>query len=133
MTTARLSRRRYGPRVSHEEREQAVLAQYLDRLGVHWFHTPNETKATPQYLGKRARLGVKPGVPDVLITTPPPCGGYVGAAIELKSTLPSARVSESQREWIAKLETDRWAARVCRGAGEAIEFVRELGYERQPA
>lgn len=136
MTTARLSRRRRPPASLlplHEEHEQAVLAAYLDALPTigprGWFHPANETQAKPQYLAKRRRLGVKPGVPDVIVIRRPPCGSFFGVAIELKSTLPSARVSDEQREWLAALEAAGWAARVCRGAGEAIDFVRELGYE----
>lgn len=116
-----------------EEHEQSVLAAYLDALPTigprGWFHPANETQAKPQYLAKRRRLGVKAGVPDVMIVRRPPHGGFLGVAIELKSTLPSARVSDEQREWLAALAAAGWAARVCYGADEAIGFVRELGYE----
>jgi len=130
MTTAKISRR--APRASvvvSEEIEQEMLAYWLDAIGVDWCHPANETHAKPQYLRKRARLGVKAGVPDVLIFSPAPRAPRAhGVAIELKSEARTARVSEAQSGWIARLRADGWLAEVCKGAPAAITWLRSLGF-----
>ena len=65
-----------------EEREQMKLAEYLNYKRFLWFHVPNEGVFKVQYLKKRAKLGVKKGVPDNFICEP--VKHYVGIVIELK-------------------------------------------------
>ena len=82
-----------------EDDFQKSVARYLDSLGVVWFHSPNEIKAKVQYLSKRKQMGVKSGVPDVLILESNK--QYKGLAIELKAGY--NKPSEAQIEWINKL------------------------------
>lgn len=125
--------------VPTEEQEQLVLAQWLDTLGVVWFHPANEGKRKPQYAAKMAKLGLKAGVPDVLIFSPPR-GGWretflggstghpvKGVAIELKRKRFSKQ-SVEQAAWLAALDSAGWAVQLCHGADDAIEFLRLLGY-----
>lgn len=130
-----------------ENDEQAKLAEWLDWNGILWAHVPNEG----QMGGKRGqvrgallrRLGLKSGVPDVLVfdrprLTPPDypdergCPDCVGVAIELKRQK-GGRVSDEQCEWIAALNERGWYATVCKGADEAISVLESLGYGKRSA
>jgi len=114
--------------IAKEEQDQEALAQLLDSLRLLWTHVPNETKAKPQYLAKRKRLGVKPGFPDVIIFDKPPnCPESVGAAIELKR-VKGSKVSDNQRFWLNILAAYGWETAVCKGIDDAIKQLRVWGY-----
>jgi len=72
--------------------------------------------------GKNYAAGVRPGVPDFFVVT---AAGHL-VAIEMKR-IRGSTTSDDQRAWIAALEDCRpgVVAKICRGAGEAIEFVEE--------
>lgn len=91
----------YQKFIGKEDDFQKTLARYLDALGVVWFHSPNEIRASVQYLRKRKSMGVKSGVPDILILEPK--NGFNGFAIELK--VGYNKPSESQLQWLKILET----------------------------
>ena len=77
---------------------------------------------------KLKKCGVKPGVPDVLIYTPPPKHlGKVGTAVELKRR-DGGVVSEFQQEWLADLERHGWLITVAHGWEDAVKFLQEAGY-----
>jgi len=86
-----------------------------------FFHTANESDVPPSYRAKLARLGVSPGVPDLIIVSPTSPASYVdviggvsfpGAALEIKA--PKGRLTADQRRWL-----DTW-----RSAGFAAEWTR---------
>jgi len=111
-----------------EEQDQESLADLLDLIGVRWCHYPAEIKAKPQYMAKRKRLGVKTGVPDVMIFHPPPNYPFSkGAVIELKR-IKGGRLSESQVDWLNVLSVLGWKTAVCKGINEAIEQLKIWGY-----
>lgn len=83
-----------------EDDMQIILANYLNHLTDNWFHTPNEIKAKPQYLKKRRKMGVKSGVPDIMVLESK--GIYVGLAIEIKANY--NQPSETQIDWLLNLE-----------------------------
>ena len=73
-------------------------------------------------------MGVKAGVPDVLIFTAPPGRPYArGVAIELKRQR-GGTVSAKQSAWIDDLRASGWIAVVCKGAAAAIVTLQDLGY-----
>lgn len=72
-------------------------------------------------------MGVKAGVPDILIFTPPPDADAVGAALELKASK-RTRVTPAQLQWIEDLRDCGWVARVCYGADESIRWLKSIGY-----
>lgn len=116
-----------------EEHVQRTVADWLDRHGVRWFHPPNEGRHKAQYRRKLAALGLKPGVPDVMIVDPPPnVPGAVGTAIELKRKQ-GGQVSQEQREWLEALEARGWYCAVCKGIDEALELLERLGYGQRRA
>jgi hypothetical protein len=115
-----------------ERAEQRILAQYLDALNVLWCHPANEGMHKPQYRHAQALAGLKPGVPDCLIFTPPPTNPSArGLAIELKAV--DGRLSDAQSEWIDKLSALGWVTAVAYGADDAIGIVRSYGYESRRA
>jgi len=116
-----------------EEQEQRALAEWLDWHGIRWFHPANGGARTKAEAGVFRAIGVKPGVPDVIIVDPPPAvQGPCGVAIELKRR-EGGRISDAQREWLARLRYRGWWAEVCAGADEAIELLERLGFGRREA
>ena len=111
-----------------EEQEQLALVQWLELHKIRYTHVPNEGKHKVQYRAKQKRLGVKPGVPDILIFDRPPLSPEnVGVAIELKRQK-GGRVTPEQIAWLEDLKARGWAVAVCQGAMEAIRVLQELGF-----
>ena len=119
-----------------EAKEQAELARVLtltaraERAAGRpflWTHVAGERESRRETMILR-QLGVKPGVPDVLIFAPAP-PGYVGVALELKRTdgRPSDLATE-QRAWLRTLKDAGWWTGWARGAADAIRQLRTLGY-----
>lgn len=120
--------RRYAKRKSpglvkgNEDYEQIVVATYLDKRRVLWFHPPNEGKRSLTYAAKLKRSGVKAGVPDIWVLEPR--SPYHGLVIELKRESGGV-VSDAQAYWIMELGKRGYFARVCRGAADAIAVIEE--------
>jgi len=131
-----------------EEHIQFALARVLDELGVLWCHPPNEGQAvdvrpggrpSPEQRSRLLRscqlvaLGVKAGVPDVLIFTPPtppsapPGPGQRGVALELKTR--AGRPSAAQERWLKDLAAAGWHASVEHGFEAAVARLEALGYD----
>jgi hypothetical protein len=111
-----------------EEQEQLALADLLNQLKLTWFHPANEGMRKPQYAAKQKRLGLKAGIPDVIILdVPPKFPESRGAVIELKRQK-GGRLSNDQRVWLQLFQLYKWQAAVCKGIDEAIEQLREWGY-----
>ena len=112
--------------VPTEYEEQIKLAEYLDMKGYCWCHVPNGGNRNAIAGAKLKRQGVKPGVPDVLIFDDP-CNNSNGIAIELKrSNGRLSDVRETQKEWLANLESEKWLTKIAFGADEAINFLENL-------
>lgn len=119
---------RVTPAVPTEEAEQLELAMWLDVRGHAWCHVPNGELRHPRTAMRLRAMGVKAGVPDILVFTPPPkYPASRGAALELKRRN-VRRPTPHQAAWLAELGTLGWCVRVCSGAAEAIAFLRGLGY-----
>lgn len=111
-----------------EYQEQVALASWLDSLGVVWCHVPNEGIRDRRTGAKLRRVGLKRGVPDVLVFSPPTYGTHTGAAIELKRR-DRGEATSAQREWLDKLSELGWATIVAHGAREAVDWLISIGYE----
>jgi len=136
-----------------EEQEMMALAGWLDAINALWVHPANESKRPtrermtkggnvvrycPQ--GQRLkRMGMKPGIPDVLIFSAPLSGwnweiernhtGIKGVAIELKRKDKSlGRLSDNQAQWISALRECGWLCNAFYGADAAIDYLKSLGY-----
>ena len=105
---------------------QKVVAQKLNKLGLCWWHTPNEGKRTPRQ-GKALRdAGLKSGVYDIIIASPSPNIEARGIALELKSK--TGRESESQKEWGADIRKCGWYTKTLWGYQAVIQELIYLGF-----
>ena len=109
-------------RANSEDKLQTKVASLLDASGLLWAHHAAERASAKE--GARAkRHGQKPGVPDVMIYTPPRDPLLIGLAIELKSA--SGRLSSHQRDWLMRLTSCGWRCEVCRSLDEVVEVLRQ--------
>ncbi|CUU91361.1 VRR-NUC domain [Campylobacter hyointestinalis subsp. hyointestinalis] len=113
--------------VPKEEQEQIKLVNWLRVNKIRHIHVANERMASVIYKKKLKALGTYAGFPDLMIFLPNKI-----LFIELKRAKKSlSKVSPEQKEWIEFL--GGWSenlygvntARVCYGAGEAIDFIKE--------
>jgi len=128
--------RKLGP----EEQSQIAVAQYLSLQypDVLWFHSPQETYTKSAYQKWKNRLmGVKKGVPDILI-----CENivsqrgktlYCGLAIEMKYG--KNKCTPEQLEFLALLSARGWRTHVCYSSGDAIDAIDDYlkGHKRGKA
>lgn len=104
--------------VPREDEEQEVVVRYLDFRQVPRFRVPNETFTRSwKQKTKNKVLGVSAGVPDLFCV---PNNQLI--AIEMKRQKGST-TSIAQREWLETLTAAGIPAKVCKGAGEAIDFI----------
>jgi VRR-NUC domain len=109
--------------------EQCALARWLDFVGILYCHVGNGEARSPAAGAKLKRMGVKAGVPDILVFDPPPNPAHAqarGVAIEMKTQHGS--LSEKQKGWIERLTADGWLTYVCRGFDDAVRVLKSLGY-----
>lgn len=113
--------------VATEEQEQRILMQWIELRGLDAFHVPNGGHRNKIVASRLKGIGVRRGVPDVIVITTPNTGEFCGVAIELKrkGTPPSA-LQPHQNEWLQKFRENGWCAFVARGAGEAIDRLEKL-------
>lgn len=104
--------------MSKEDQLQKEVVKYL-RLqypGVLFFHCPNGGKRNVIEAAKFKTMGVLPGVSDLII--PEPNKYYNGLIIELK--VGSNKPTDSQKDFMSKMEERGWAVFVCWNLMEAI-------------
>jgi hypothetical protein len=111
-----------------EDDLQIAVADLLDSLGWLWWHTPNGGRRGKIEGARFKRMGVKAGVPDVLIQETwvdqgedglPVFG--MGVAIELKA--PGGRLSKEQKAMLAKLKARGFQTAVCRSLDEVLAVL----------
>jgi hypothetical protein len=113
--------------IRSEEKEQARLITWSHRPDVrakagmlaYLFHCPNGGKRDPVVGGQMRALGVKPGVPDLLL--PHVSGEFNGLAIEMKSAI--GTTTPDQDRWLETLKANGWLVHVCRSAQEARSAI----------
>ena len=111
----------------NEDIEQQTLIKWSQQPSIRkefpelklMFHIPNERKCDPRE-GKRLKLmGVKSGVPDLML--PVARGLYHGLFIELKSG--NGRPTENQIWWKKELEAQIYMSAICYGWVQASEVI----------
>jgi hypothetical protein len=115
-----------------EATEQEALFHYLAIIAprvpaVAWaFHCPNGEKRDKAVAARLQAMGVKAGVPDVLLPVRSADGRYVGLAIELKHGQNVA--TREQEAWLTELERQGWMTLVCYDWTQAARYLlRYLG------
>ena len=86
------------------------------------FHIPNEGRRSPAAANALYRMGLRAGVPDLLLAVPR--GVYHGLFIEMKRPKGS-RTSPEQRAFIEALNAQGFKAVVCKGADAAITVLKD--------
>lgn len=85
------------------------------------YHVPNGGSRNKAEASKLKRMGVRAGVPDLVL--PVPRAGYAGLYIELK--VGENRPSNNQKDWLEKLTIQGYQALVCYGGNEAIRALEQ--------
>ena len=96
--------------IGSEDDFQIAVARLLDASGLKWFHCPNGGSRNAREGAKFKRMGVKSGVPDIVIinTTKE---GDVGMVIELK--VGKNTRSKPQTDWLLDFFTNGWVVATC--------------------
>ena len=113
---------------SSEDNEQSMLFQWAEIAALTcpelrlMYHVPNEGKRSVSTGSRLKKLGLKAGVPDIVL--PVARGGYHGLYIEMKygrNTL-----TDNQRQWMDALKKAGHLTAVCYSFMEANDVI--LGY-----
>lgn len=110
------------PALSEDHIQRAVILhlQYRSRPGVVFWHTPNGGKRNVVEAKRFVAMGVKPGIPDIMILAD---GQLYG--LELKAA--KGRVSEHQKKCLADLAEAGAITAVTYGLDEAVERLEAWG------
>nr|WP_256380195.1 VRR-NUC domain-containing protein [Brenneria sp. hezel4-2-4] len=82
-------------------------------------HIPNEGKRGPKAARDAKRLGVRSGVPDLLLALPR--GGYACLWIEMKAR--DGKLTTQQVIWLSRLESVGYYAVYCFGFTQAVNVL----------
>ncbi len=112
-----------------ETQEQIALARVLRRAQLFFTAVPNGGYRLRSEARTLKMMGVRPGIPDVLVFDVPVGSKAPGLAIELKRVggVPSD-VSKAQKACLAELKARGWLTMVAFGCDDAKQQMRRLGY-----
>lgn len=116
-----------------ESSEQAAVFQWADLNSGKYpelkfmYHVPNEGKRTARFGAELKRMGLRNGVPDIVL--PAPRGIYHGLYIEMK--VGQNRPTAAQREFLGFLKAQGYATAVAYGADEAIRIIKTYMKEKK--
>lgn len=105
-----------------EYEEQCNFVAWLEAKKLKFTAIPNSTFTTSwgQKI-KNKKLGLRAGLPDLLIITP------LGLVFVEMKRLKGGSLKPDQKEWIEALnELSGVEAKMCRGAEEAINYIKEF-------
>jgi hypothetical protein len=112
-------------RAHPEDDLQKAVAQLLDLHRWLWNHCPNGGRRFRKEAARFAGMGVKPGVPDVMIYEKWVHGDQsgFGVAIELKALTNKDGPTNFQKAWLADLKSRGWLTAVCRSLHEVEQVI----------
>lgn len=119
-----------------EGKEQSELIKKFrlefPQYGLLLIHIPNGGSRKNAYEGWRLKeQGVRAGVSDLFL--PVARKGYHGLWLEFKAAPPNnAPVSDTQKEWLALMQEQGYAAHVCLGVSAAMARLREYLIGQSP-
>jgi hypothetical protein len=116
-----MDKKKYKKYIGKENNFQVTVANYLNSLGVLWFHCPNGGSRHKLEAANLKKQGVKSGVPDVLVVEPK--GKYIGLAIELK--VGYNKPNDNQIEWLNELEKRGYKVNWTNSLDECIDIIDE--------
>lgn len=119
--------------IPKEEDEQIAFVGWCRLNNIICHHCANEIGGSTRALKLRAikgkKMGTSKGFPDLLVFVPIKginhrVDAWQMLAIEMKRKKHSS-TSQEQKEWLKILELSGIPSRICKGAEEAVAFVRE--------
>ena len=111
----------------NEDTIQKQIVQWLTIRGVCFCAIQNERKRTFSQAEWAKQMGLKSGVPDLLIFTPPPkLPGKIGFALEIKTE--RGRMTPNQKIWADMLKQSGWHTAAPRGFDATIAELVRVGY-----
>lgn len=114
-----------GVAVPTEYEEQVTVVQYLSLKGYKHTAIPNSTYTTSWNQKRRNKAtGLNAGLPDLIAIVNDNL-----IWIEMKRQKGGV-LSQAQKDWIAALEAAGQTVRVCKGAEQAIEFIKEIEHDK---
>lgn len=126
------SKPKRNPLKQSEDEAQKIVCQWLDLKGLLYCHPFNGGKRSRVEAARYTALGVKPGVPDLLIFHTPPYMTWIpngricrGVALELKAS-EGGRVSPAQHVWHRELTEIGWLVACHHGSNSAIDWLENL-------
>lgn len=123
-----------GEFIPKEEDEQIAFVSWCRYNNVICHHCANEIGGSSRALKIRAikakKMGTSKGFPDLLVFVPikgvnHKVDAWQMLTIEMKRKKHSS-TSKEQKEWLKVLEMAGIPSRICKGAEEAVAFVREF-------
>lgn len=114
---------RDSPYNGYEDDMQQAIATYLfyQHSKSLWYHVPNGGKRNAREANKFRKMGVRPGVADLLVDEP--LNGYHGLRIELKTgkNKPTAR----QEDFLNKANDRGYLCAVCWNINETKQLIED--------
>jgi hypothetical protein len=114
---------RYASGTKGDATERQVhlgVARYLNLRRAVWFHTPNGGSRNVIEAARFKSLGVRPGIPDIVILAPCLC------ALELKRERRSS-TTDAQKAWLQAFADAGFKVAVARGIDDALAKLKEWG------
>ena len=110
-----------------EEIAQAKVIKWSHRKAIRdqlpalrWlYHTPNGGLRNAVVAMQMVALGVKKGVPDLILPVAMSC--FTGLVIEMKSD--TGTTFKEQAEWMEHYKAQGWSVKLCRSAEEAHQVL----------
>lgn len=114
----------FAPKYTEDAEQQAVIHWAAFQSGgwpelENLYHVPNEGKRGKKAAGMAKALGLKAGVPDLILDYPK--GIYHGLRIEMK-VLPN-RPTQSQLEWLNRMQDAGYFTAICYDSESAIALI----------
>lgn len=126
-------RKKVAP-IQYEEDEQIAFVRWCQLNGLIVHHSGNEIGGSTSAMKARAvkmkKMGTSKGFPDLLVFIPVKgTTGFIDCyqmcAVEMKRRKGSTTTKE-QKEWLKILGGAGCIGKVCKGADEAIAFIKKV-------
>lgn len=115
---------RHKKHFHREDMFQMAVVEFLRlRKKIFFCHVPNGGRRNLYEAARFKKMGVLPGMPDILIFNSSEDKVYHGLAIELK--VRGNSTTTSQKRVLGLLEEQKWKVMVCDSMDEFIKIINE--------
>ena len=109
--------------------EQKEVVRWMASRKIELFSVPNEGKRGFRLASHMRALGMRHGMPDLILITPSPVYPYMRLAIEMKRADGSTRdLTQHQLDTHEAMHKNGWTVWVCFGHQQAITRLKEVGF-----